>query len=614
VFTFLGDGACRGTADLVDPGSFDLTQASDTASCARLCLGQTKCLGFEYRISQSLCEIHHGWVPSRICPNKSECLNYSSNKFVCYARNPTFLYYKNETATCPGISDYPTASPTSKPTSEPTTSISSASPTSEPTTSMPTPNPTSEPTTSIPSASPTSDPTTSGPAPTPEPTTSAPAPTPEPTVSQGDGDTGIQPPGISDCVNTCTSPAPGNSDDDSNEGPDCNAILYSEDPVTQKDMCQIGSTDVCDSEVDFVANPGEFYTTTWQWQALDYCVPGTVLRICIGPHDGPGGHAGLSPLEYCLRICDADSTCRQLALVYDPSRTEAYIHQCSEKEVLDSFKAGLIVYQKTEKLKTFENAVPSDLTVMTLEPPAWQLVRLLCGTFLFCGILFVVNRWFRKFQMGVHGMQHVHRRPSQRHEAQSATELSNLSENVFRYLKTVPYVQETKGGPLDADTDTPPGEKLSDNEICCSICLEPFTDFVTKTPCGHMFHRPCIEQWLLNTKKECPNCRHKIYASPPPEPPSDEERPIPPPAADEEIPPPAADEEIPPPPADEEIPPPPADEDDRQPSPSSVTPLNPTENEESSRQLNPASPSESLVVLRVHGEETNTNASASGLV
>jgi len=72
-------------------------------------------------------------------------------------------------------------------------------------------------------------------------------------------------------------------------------------------------------------------------------------------------------------------------------------------------------------------------------------------------------------------------------------------EEIWRYLKDVP---------------TP------DNacEERCSICLEVFTKTVTQAPCGHLFHKKCIREWLLNTKKDCPMCRFKVYAAPPPAP------------------------------------------------------------------------------------------------
>jgi len=57
----------------------------------------------------------------------------------------------------------------------------------------------------------------------------------------------------------------------------------------------------------------------------------------------------------------------------------------------------------------------------------------------------------------------------------------------------------------------------SGSEEQCSICLESFDKVVTQAPCGHIFHRECIQHWLLNTKKECPICRSKVYSSPPPD-------------------------------------------------------------------------------------------------
>ena len=33
-----------------------------------------------------------------------------------------------------------------------------------------------------------------------------------------------------------------------------------------------------------------------------------------------------------------------------------------------------------------------------------------------------------------------------------------------------------------------------------------------KTPCNHVFHKECLEKWIL-LKKECPNCRHDLSVS-----------------------------------------------------------------------------------------------------
>ena len=50
---------------------------------------------------------------------------------------------------------------------------------------------------------------------------------------------------------------------------------------------------------------------------------------------------------------------------------------------------------------------------------------------------------------------------------------------------------------------------LSVNE--CSICFEPLTtDVRIALPCGHRFHKDCIEQSLTSTRGKCPNCRRVV--------------------------------------------------------------------------------------------------------
>ncbi|XP_063607492.1 uncharacterized protein LOC134782079 [Penaeus indicus] len=46
-----------------------------------------------------------------------------------------------------------------------------------------------------------------------------------------------------------------------------------------------------------------------------------------------------------------------------------------------------------------------------------------------------------------------------------------------------------------------------DVDVTCSICLEPYDDFVSETlDCEHRFHRKCIRYWLKQ-QSNCPNCR-----------------------------------------------------------------------------------------------------------
>ena len=49
-------------------------------------------------------------------------------------------------------------------------------------------------------------------------------------------------------------------------------------------------------------------------------------------------------------------------------------------------------------------------------------------------------------------------------------------------------------------------------EFMCSICIDSLytvnTD-VSVTPCGHLFHKTCLESWMQN-KRQCPNCKNAI--------------------------------------------------------------------------------------------------------
>ncbi|XP_073025437.1 uncharacterized protein [Primulina eburnea] len=46
----------------------------------------------------------------------------------------------------------------------------------------------------------------------------------------------------------------------------------------------------------------------------------------------------------------------------------------------------------------------------------------------------------------------------------------------------------------------------------CAVCLEDFKsrEFVTSTPCDHMFHEECIMPWVKSQGK-CPVCRFVLY-------------------------------------------------------------------------------------------------------
>ena len=44
----------------------------------------------------------------------------------------------------------------------------------------------------------------------------------------------------------------------------------------------------------------------------------------------------------------------------------------------------------------------------------------------------------------------------------------------------------------------------------CIICLEQDARIFCKTDCNHVFHKACLEEWILNNRRDCPLCRKTI--------------------------------------------------------------------------------------------------------
>ncbi|KAI9330371.1 hypothetical protein DFJ73DRAFT_781935 [Zopfochytrium polystomum] len=69
--------------------------------------------------------------------------------------------------------------------------------------------------------------------------------------------------------------------------------------------------------------------------------------------------------------------------------------------------------------------------------------------------------------------------------------------------------------PCAASGPAPECFYFGEKDETCVMCVQPFQELeiVRVLPCGHVFHRECIDQWL-RIKSQCPTCRMLVFRHP----------------------------------------------------------------------------------------------------
>ncbi|TKY84885.1 hypothetical protein EX895_005965 [Sporisorium graminicola] len=84
---------------------------------------------------------------------------------------------------------------------------------------------------------------------------------------------------------------------------------------------------------------------------------------------------------------------------------------------------------------------------------------------------------------------------------------------------TVKMPEDVAAKPVNPASFLPPGRTYFSTDEC-AICLCDFVDGdrVRVLPCGHIFHRQEVDDWLVRVKKLCPICKRDITVPVPPAP------------------------------------------------------------------------------------------------
>ncbi|KAJ8982993.1 hypothetical protein NQ317_001434 [Molorchus minor] len=88
----------------------------------------------------------------------------------------------------------------------------------------------------------------------------------------------------------------------------------------------------------------------------------------------------------------------------------------------------------------------------------------------------------------------------------------------FRYIRTKDKISRRLGNAAKKALSKIPTKSLKseDKEMqgdceCCAVCIEPYklSETLRILPCGHEFHKNCIDPWLLD-HRTCPMCKMDI--------------------------------------------------------------------------------------------------------
>ena len=157
----------------------------------------------------------------------------------------------------------------------------------------------------------------------------------------------------------------------------------------------------------------------------------------------------------------------------------------------------------------------SALLTPALSTFIFMMVLGLCGCTLCCCCYVYCRRQHNQGLAEQMADIDARRRNFERVQRQERIARQQLIESILRQLQEL-QIDMRSQEPLGRDTTTNlPTRKYCEGEEKierCAICVEDFKDgdSLRVLPCEHVFHKECIDEWLINHSSLCPLCKFEV--------------------------------------------------------------------------------------------------------
>eukprot|EP00730_Choanoeca_flexa_P020250 TRINITY_DN9901_c1_g2_i5.p1 TRINITY_DN9901_c1_g2~~TRINITY_DN9901_c1_g2_i5.p1 ORF type:complete len:308 (+),score=46.74 TRINITY_DN9901_c1_g2_i5:48-971(+) len=212
-----------------------------------------------------------------------------------------------------------------------------------------------------------------------------------------------------------------------------------------------------------------------------------------------------NPCDYALKVKNAEAAGYGAVIVYDNFDEDLITMEAPENDV--GIPSVFVTLSTGEALTTYESQ--AIVRLLPNDPPTWPsfLMTFVVISATTCVVMsvFVLYRRRSRYFTAV-----------TRTTTATRDQINSLQSHKYDARAAHASASAAQASADEAKhTDQADGDSVSTSSgvTSCCICLEEFEqdDMLLTLPCGHSYHRSCIEPWLTRRQRTCPLCKRDPF-------------------------------------------------------------------------------------------------------